>query len=140
MRTVTLTRTFETPPSEIRAAMDDLGSFMEAAGFDEVVVDDDTLEVANSVGVATIELTLDVVEDADTDAALVYRQREGIFETMETRYVVTESEAGSEVTATTEFALDIAVIGGLLDATVIERQRRAELSAQFEWLESTTGA
>ncbi|WP_251133223.1 hypothetical protein [Halorubrum sp. 2020YC2] len=40
------------------------------------------------------------------------------------------------MTATTAFALDVAVIGDFLDATVIERQRRAELSAQFDWLEA----
>lgn len=116
--------------------MADLGPFMASAGFDEVAVDGDTLEVANRVGVATIELTLEVIDD---DAHLAYRQRDGIFEEMETRYVVAAADGGSEVTATTEFALDVALVGDVLDATVIKRQRRKELSAQFDWLESTTG-
>jgi hypothetical protein len=54
---------------------------------------------------------------------------------MQTTYTVTETATGSEVTAATEFALDVAVIGEILDATVIKRQRRKELSAQFDWLD-----
>jgi hypothetical protein len=39
------------------------------------------------------------------------------------------------VRATTEFELGVTVIGDALDSTVIERQRRKELTAQFDWLE-----
>lgn len=43
---------------------------------------------------------------------------------------------GTEVVATTDCALDLAVVGEFLDATVIKRQRRIELEAQFDYLES----
>jgi len=33
-------------------------------------------------------------------------------------------------------AMDVAVVGGLLDATMIGRQRRRELAAQLDWLEA----
>ncbi|ELZ35631.1 hypothetical protein [Halorubrum tebenquichense] len=59
---------------------------VRSAGFDEVAVDGETVRVANDVGPASIELTLELV-------------------------------------------------GDLLDAAMIERQRRAERSAQFDWLE-----
>jgi len=54
---------------------------------------------------------------------------------MRTAYTVTSDPNGSEVVATTEFALDVAIIGDVLDSTVIKRQRRTELTAQFDWLE-----
>ncbi|GAA0722022.1 carbon monoxide dehydrogenase subunit G [Halorubrum trapanicum] len=133
MNSVTLSRTIDAPPETVRDAMDDLGPFVRSSGFDDVSVDGETVRVANDVGLAAIELTLEVVDDPDAD--LAYEQREGIFEAMRTAYVVTPTGAGSEVTATTEFALDVALVGDLLDATVIERQRRTELSAQFDWLE-----
>lgn len=133
MESVTLARTFDAPPDAVRAAMEDVGPFMTAAGFDEVSVDGDLVHVANHVGVAAIELTLEVVDDADAD--LTYEQREGIFQEMRTAYTVTERAGTSKLTATTEFALDVALVGGVLDATVIKRQRRKELTAQFDWLD-----
>lgn len=133
MNSVTLTRAFETTPDEVREAMNDIGPFTEAAGFDEVTVNGQRLEVANKVGPTTIELTLRLLEDSESD--LAYEQEDGIFEEMTTVYKVSETETGSEVTATTEFALDVALIGDVLDSTVIKRQRRKELSAQFDWLE-----
>jgi len=76
---------------------------------------------------------LELIEE--TDAALAYRQRDGIFEAMVTRYTLDPTESGTAVTAETEFAIDVALVGKRLDATVIERQRRRELEQQFDWLE-----
>lgn len=133
MNAITVSRTFDAPPETVREVMTDLEPFMKAAGFDSVSVDGERIELANTVGIAAIELTLAVIDHPEAD--LAYEQREGIFEEMQTTYVVTETETGSEVTASTEFALDVALIGDLLDSTVIERQRRKELSAQFDWLD-----
>jgi hypothetical protein len=133
MKSITVSRTFDASPEPVREAMTDLEPFMAAAGFDEVSVDGERIAVANSVGIATIELTLELTDHPEAD--LAYEQREGIFEAMQTTYTVTETATGSEVTAATEFALDVAVIGEILDATVIKRQRRKELSAQFDWLD-----
>jgi len=59
----------------------------------------------------------------------------GVLEqSMQTVYTVTEVDGGSEVTATTEFALNVALVGEILNATVIKRQRRHELESQFDWL------
>lgn len=142
MQSVSLTRTIDAQPDAVTDAMADLEPFMLAAGFDEVVVDGEELRVANLVGIAEIELVLELVEDSD--AALAYEQREGIFETMVTSYAVEANEDGSddeatEVTATTEFAMDVALVGGILDATIIKRQRRKELGAQLEWLAENSG-
>ncbi|MCQ4332971.1 SRPBCC family protein [Natronomonas sp. F2-12] len=137
MNSVTVSRTTDASADDIREAIDRVGPFMEASGFDEVTVDGDTVRVANQVGFATIELTLALVEDSE--AALAYEQRDGIFRKMRTRYVVAPADGGTEVTAMTEFELDVAVVGDVLDATVIERQRRAELTAQLEWLEEVCG-
>jgi hypothetical protein len=136
MESVSLSRTFDASPATVRDAIEDLGPFTEAAGFDEVRVDGDTISVANQVGFATIELTLEVVDKPDTD--LTYEQREGIFREMRTDYVVESHGDGSEMTARTEFALDVAVVGDVLDATIIKRQRRKELTAQFDWVEEST--
>lgn len=133
MNSITVSQRFDESPDTVREVMTDLEPFMMAAGFDDVSIDGEIIEVANSVGIATIELTLELTDHQGAD--LAYEQREGIFEAMQTIYTVTETETGSEVTAVTEFALDVAVVGELLDATVIKRQRRRELSAQFDWLE-----
>ena len=136
MQSVTVTREIDRDPDEVRAAMADVGAFMRAAKFDEVTVDGDTVTIANSVGLATIELVLDLFEEADT--VLAYEQRDGIFEEMVTRYYLEKTADGVEVSATTDFALQARLIGPLLDATVIKHQRSVELNNQFDWLESGT--
>lgn len=136
MQTVSVSRQLDASCSTARDAMLDLEPFMLSAGFDEVTITGDIIDVANQVGPKRIELTLVIVDDSD--AILTYEQREGIFEAMRTAYVLTEHANGTEVEATTDFALDVALIGGFLDATVIKRQRRMELDAQFDYLESAT--
>lgn len=133
MESVTVTRTVGAEPPATRAAMSELEPFMAAAGFDEVTVEGGTIRIRNRVGIADIELVLDLVEG--TEADLVYEQREGIFDEMRTRYDVAAASGGSEVTATTRFAVGAGPIGDLLDATIIRRQRRKELDSQFDWLD-----
>jgi hypothetical protein len=132
MQTVSVAETIDTDIDRVRAAVTDIGPFMRAAEFDEVSVDGNSFRITNHVGLATIELTLAVVEDSD--AALAYEQRDGIFDEMTTRYVLTESRRGTKVTATTTFEIQARLIGPLLDATVVSRQRRRELTAQMEYL------
>ena len=132
MQTVSVAETIDTDIDRVRAAVTDIGPFMRAAEFDEVSVDGNSFRITNHVGLATIELTLAVVEDSD--AALAYEQRDGIFDEMTTRYVLTESGQGTKVTATTTFEIQARLIGPLLDATVVSRQRRRELTAQMKYL------
>ncbi|CQH54433.1 START domain protein [Halobacterium hubeiense] len=138
MNEVTETRRVAAPPDAVRDAMADVEGFVRSAGFDDVEVDGEAIRVANRVGPAEIELELAVVEREG--AALAYEQREGIFKSMWTEYVVEPRADGDEceVTARTEFALDVPVVGDVLDATVIERQRRTELNAQLDWLAAQT--
>lgn len=132
MHTVSVSRTFDAEPEAVRAAMDDVAAFMRGAEFDEVTRDGDRMTISNHVGLFDIELVLELV---DSDADLAYEQREGIFEAMRTEYHVEDDTDGTTVTATTEHeALDLAVLGPVLDSTVIERQRKTELRAQFDWL------
>lgn len=135
MQSVTVTRTIPASMEGVRDAMLDLEPFTRAAGFDDVAVDGQSIRVANQVGIAEIELELTVVDDPD--AALAIQQRDGIFEEMRTAYALTETTDGVDVTATTDFALDVAVVGGLLDATIIKRQRRRELNGQLDYLETS---
>lgn len=137
METVTVERRVGATPRATRAAMSDLEPFMAAAGFDEVAVDGGTIRVRNRVGIADIELVLDLVEAEDAD--LAYEQREGLFDEMRTRYEVAAAGEGSEVTATTRFAVGAGPVGDLLDATIIRRQRRRELDAQLDWLDGIAG-
>jgi hypothetical protein len=133
MHTVTVSREVPALPDAVRERMQDVGAFMRAAGFDGVVADEDRIELTNGVGIATIELDLELIDEPG--AALAYRQHEGIFEEMVTRYTLEPTQDGTEVTAETEFAIDVALVGKLLDATVIQRQRRRELEQQFDWRE-----
>jgi len=137
MQSVTVSRVVGADPETLADLVTDVGPFMRSAGFDEVTVDGDRFTIRNHVGLLTIELDLEVV---DSDAILAYEQREGIFESMETRYELVEHEDGTELRATTTFALDVALVGEVLDATVIKRQRRKELTSQFDYLEDRIGA
>ncbi|NHN49852.1 SRPBCC family protein [Halostella sp. JP-L12] len=144
MKTVSVSRTADVSPELAVDRLRDLDALMDAAGFDEVHVDGDRVRVVNHVSLATMELTVSVIE---SDAALAYEQVDGIFEEMVTRYEVTESQGGDEsggagderegattLTATTEFAVGAGPLGDLLDATIIARQRRRELTAQLAYL------
>jgi hypothetical protein len=137
MNSVTVSTALDASPGAVREKIRDVGPFMRAAEFDGVVVDGDRIELTNGVGIATIELTLELFDEPDAD--LAYRQRDGIFDEMVTRYTVEPTAAGSLVTAETEFQIDVALVGKLMDATIIKRQRRKELNAQFAWLESEFG-
>ncbi|SDY75916.1 hypothetical protein SAMN05216564_10995 [Halopenitus persicus] len=70
MQSVTLTRWIDADPTSVADAMADLEPFMAAAGFDEVTVDGDRIAVANRVGIATIELTLQVTDGLEGDDSL----------------------------------------------------------------------
>lgn len=144
MKTVSVSRTADVSPELAVDRLRDLDALMDAAGFDEVHVDGDRVRVVNHVSLATMELTVSVIE---SDAALAYEQVDGIFEEMVTRYEVTETDGGDEsgktrderegattLTATTEFAVGAGPLGDLLDATIIARQRRRELTAQLAYL------
>lgn len=134
MQTVSLSRDLDADPEAVEALVGDVAAFTRAGGFDEVEVEGDRMQLSNGVGIATMELTLELLETSD--AALAYRQVEGIFDEMETRYTVEATETGSRITGTTSFELKLALVGDLLDATVIKRQRRREIEAQFDWLEA----
>ncbi len=138
METVSLERTVDASPTAVRELVTDVGPFMEAAGFDGVTVADGVVEITNNVGLLTIELRLRLM---DTDDVLAYEQVDGIFEEMVTRYTVEEPDGPGEgvvVGATTEYSLDVDVVGSILDSTIIARQRRKELSNQFDYLERAT--
>lgn len=132
METVTVSEQFDADIDRARDAITDIGPLMRACGFDGVTVDGDIVTITNHVGLATVELTVEVIDRSD--AALAYEQREGIFEEMDTRYVLTETAGGVEITATTEFAIQARLVGPVLDATVVSRQRRRELRSQFDYL------
>lgn len=136
MESVTLSRSIQAGREPIEQRMNDLGPFMEAAGFDTVTVDGDRMTIENDVGLLSISLTLRLLE---TDDVLAYEQVEGIFRSMETRYSIEEGEDETTVSAVTEFELDASLVGPILDSTVISRQRRKELSGQFDYLEATAG-
>ncbi|WP_135822826.1 SRPBCC family protein [Halostella litorea] len=132
MQTVSVEATVGDPPEVVADRLHDLGPLMEAADFDEVHVDGDRVRVVNAVGLATLELTVEVF---DSDAELAYEQVDGIFESMATWYELEPTDDGTHVAVTTEFELGTALVGDLLDATVIARQRRSELEGQLEYLD-----
>lgn len=135
METVTVTREVDAPPDAVRDLLEDREAFMAAGGFAEVDVDGDEIRLANTVGLfLSLELELDVFDHED--AALAYRQRDGIFREMETTYTVAPAGDGdrSVVAATTCFEIDVDYAGPLLDASIVRRKRRLELSSQLDYL------
>lgn len=163
MESVTVSRTIDAPVEAVEAEMADLESFMLSAGFDEVSVEGDRMTLVMGFTILRMKLVLDLVESDEHD--VVYEQHEGPFEFMRTWYDVEtagdgdisgeDSDGASSgddassgdhaddassgdrtvVSATTEFQLRAPAVGSLLDATVIKRQRRKELNAQFDHLE-----
>ncbi|MUV89509.1 SRPBCC family protein [Halapricum sp. CBA1109] len=132
METIELTHTVDASRESVASAVDDLEPFMRAAGFDEVTLDGDELTIAKAVGLLRISLDLELFDEADT--VLAYRQVDGIFEDMETRYWLENGDDGTTVRVETIFGLD-APGGSLLDATVIKRQRTKEIAGQFDYLD-----
>lgn len=137
METVTVSQTVDAPESAVRDIILDIEPFMLAAGFDTVQVDEPEITIAKAVGIATIELELELFERQD--AVLAYEQRDGMFESMQTEYTVDPIDTGVEVTARTTFELPVPLIGGVLDSTVVTHQRTQELEAQLEYIQSTVG-
>lgn len=132
METVTVSRRIDAPPERVREAMADTEAFMLAGGFDDATVEEDTVELENTVGFATMTLVLDRVEG---NADFNYEQGEGVFDEMTTSYDATPADDGTRVCAVTEFELGTSVIGDVLDSTVIRRQRISEIESQFDYLE-----
>jgi carbon monoxide dehydrogenase subunit G len=132
MERVTCTREIDRPAAAVREDIDDVTALTESAGFDSVHRDDDTITVTNTVGLAQLELTFRLRE---TDADLAYEMTDGLFEEMTTWYdVEATGEQSCRVEITTAFTLGRGVLGDVLDATVIRRQRESELTAQLDWL------
>jgi len=135
MQEVTVERELPAAPEDVVPLIEETQSFMSAAGFDAVRVDGDTIRIQNRVGLFDVELIVEMV--TDDEAVLAYEQEEGIFEDMDTVYSLEATDDGSTISATTTFeAVDLPIVGQVLDATVVKRQRSSELNAQFDWLEA----
>jgi ribosome-associated toxin RatA of RatAB toxin-antitoxin module len=134
MHSITIARELAAPPDEVRELVQDVEPFMRAAGFSTVEVDGVALTIGKGFAVAKLELDLRLLEEPDT--VLAYEQVDGIFEDMYTGYVLEETAEGCRISATTDFELDVAAVGAILDATVIRRQRTKELESQFDYLEA----
>lgn len=134
MATVSVSRQIDAPPADLRPLIADVGAFMRACGFDGVTVQDDLIHIENRVGILTIELTVRQIEREG--AVFAYEAAEGPFSEMTTVYELTERNGSTEITARTDFALAVALVGEVMDGTIVSRQRRKELEAQFDWLEA----
>lgn len=132
METVTAERVVNAAPERVRRAIQNIKAFLLAAGYDEVSVDDGEIYIKNSLGLATIELYLEV--DTDATEALRFEQVEGIFESMETTYSIDAEDNGTRVIARTDYALG-GIPGTVLDSTLVARQRKREFEKQFAYLE-----
>lgn len=133
MQSIELSRVVDAPVSRVGDAITDVEPFMRSAGFGEVTHEGDRLDIAKALGLLKISLSLRIVDEPE--AVLAYEQVEGVFETMTTAYTLSETSDGTDVTVRTEFALD-APGGSILDGTIIKRQRRKEIEAQFDYLQA----
>jgi hypothetical protein len=130
MQTVSLDRRIDADPDPVRDAVADVETFMEAAGFDAVTVDGDSLHNENSVGIFSIGLDLELVDSG----ALTYQHHDGIFREMTTTYELDPEDGGIRVSATTDFEVAAAFAGPVLNDTVKNRQRKRELCGRFDYL------
>lgn len=122
------------PAAVEQAITDDVGAFVSAAGYDSVEVSGDSVDIERQLGLATLALSLRLVED--DEATLAFRQEDGMFEELTMEYLVEPDADGTQLSAQTEFTLG-GVTGSVLDETIVRRQRTKELEAQFDYVEQT---
>ncbi len=133
MASVTRSRFIDAPPDIVeRVITADIAALMQAANYDSVRFEGDRLELEQTLGLASLSLTLRQIDDAD--ATLAFEQVDGHFERMVTEYDVEPSDGGTTVSARTEFTLG-GIPGSVLDETLVRRQRGRELEAQLEYVE-----
>jgi len=133
MASVTRSRFIDAPPDIVeRVITADIAALMQAANYDSVRFEGDRLELEQTLGLASLSLTLRQIDDAD--ATLAFEQVDGHFERMVTEYDVEPSDGGTIVSARTEFTLG-GIPGSVLDETLVRRQRGRELEAQLEYVE-----
>lgn len=126
METVTVDREYDADGDAVRAALADVTTFFEAAGFD-ARRDGTSLTLEKRVAITRLRLEARLLEgDA---AALAYEQTDGPFEAMRTRYVVEDAGDGSRLTIETTFEAPTSGFGSFVNGAVVERQRRGELEA-----------
>lgn len=137
MATVSRSRVLSATPDAVEHAItDDVEAFVGTAGYDSVRLEGDCLELEQTLGLASLSLTLRIVDGAD--AALALEQEDGHFEAMTTEYAVEPADGGTELTARTTFTLG-GVTGTVLDETLVRRQRGKELEAQLDYVERVVG-
>jgi hypothetical protein len=83
----------------------------------------------------TYQVDLDAGEDGPL-SRFSSDARRNVTASYDEDYVIEEGAEGVTLTATTEFELDRDLVGPILDATVISRQRKRELTRQFDYLAS----
>jgi len=133
MASVTRSRFIDAPPDIVeRVITADIAALMQAANYDSVRFEGDRLELEQTLGLASLSLTLRQIDDAD--ATLAFEQVDGHFERMVTEYDVEPSDGGTTVSARTEFTLG-GITGSVLDEMLVRRQRGRELEAQLEYVE-----
>jgi hypothetical protein len=138
METVSRSRQYPVSVATLEEAMlSDVPGFLRAAGYDDVTVTDQGVVVERRLGMARLEMTLQVGEDAPETLAVA--QVDGHFESMTTTYDVSPADGGALLTARTEFVLDD-VVGAALEPELVRRRRGEEFEAQFDYLESVVGA
>lgn len=136
MEQVTRSRFYATASRRVRETIRmDVPAFIRASGYDSVTVEGDSYTVSRHIGFATFELTLERVE---SDAVLAFEGTEGLFDRMWTEYRLEPAEDGCELIAHTEFSLG-GVLGPIVDATMINRQRQREFELQFEYVDTNLG-
>lgn len=131
METVSVSRTFDSPPDAVREViLADVPAFIRASGFDSVLIDGEEITVSREIGIATFELTL---EERESNHLLAFDQTAGLFERMWTDYRLEATDTGSKLTATTEFTIG-GVLAPVLDGTMIHKQRTREFELQFDYV------
>ncbi len=135
METITRSRRLSAPAERVEALiLDDLPAFLRVAGYDDVTLTDEGVVVERRLGMATLEMTLRVEDDAPETLAVT--MVDGHFEEMTTTYDVAADGDGAVVTATTEFTLDD-VVGAVLEPGLVKRRRGEEFETQFDYLEES---
>jgi hypothetical protein len=138
METISRSRQYPVSAARLEAAMlADVPDFLRVAGYDDVTVTDEGVVVERRLGMARLEMTLRIEDDAPETLAVT--QVDGHFESMTTTYDVTADDDGAVLTATTEFELDD-VVGAALKPELVRRRRGEEFEAQFDYLETAVGA
>jgi hypothetical protein len=126
MKTIALSREFDVSSDALRSVLADVELLFDTAGCD-VRRDGVDLLVSNWIDTDRSELAIRIIRHAG--GVLAYKQIDGPFETMQTRYMIDSKDDGTRLSIQTAYETTLDDREAFINEQEIERQRCREFEA-----------